>query len=143
MSDMPLGDCESLPQVALTFMNSVHCEELTLVSALLALVKTDPSSTQIDKQLDAWLAHTQAHFSREERFMEEYQFPPYPVHQGEHTLALNTLEGVITQWKTNRDATALRHYIEVDWYDWLQQHISTMDTVTALYLSQFDIQVEL
>lgn len=137
------ADCSLIPQVAMPFMNIVHCEELTLVGDLLEQVEKTASPEEIDTRLAGWLAHTEAHFAREERLMEEYSFPPYPVHQMEHVQALQQLRAIQQHWLDTRDHAALASYIRRDWSAWLHQHISTMDFVTANFLSQFDIQVAL
>lgn len=138
-----LQGCDALPQVAMDFMNTVHCEELGLVIDLLAALDEGVSIDEIGAKLNAWFEHTTAHFEREERLMQEYQFPPYPIHKREHDQALQTLKSVQSQWQASHDNAALARYIKDDWRPWLQQHISTMDRVTATFFSQFDIQVEL
>ena len=37
-------------------------------------------------------------------------------------------------WKATRDLPALRHYLETELPAWLQQHIATMDMITARFL---------
>ena len=134
--------CKELPQVALEFMNTVHCEELLLTRELLKAVKAGEES-EVSRLLDAWLEHTIQHFEREERLMQEYRFPPFPVHQNEHRRALGTLHTVRARWQQEHDFQALESYIRDDWEPWLGNHIGTMDRVTASYLSQFNIKVDL
>ncbi|UJS24199.1 bacteriohemerythrin [Thiothrix winogradskyi] len=136
------ADWDALPNVAMPFMNTVHSEELALVSRLLADLENAAAPTVIDAQLAAWVDHTKAHFAREERLMHEYNFFATPCHQGEHETALLQLLGVQQQWLRKRDTAMLQVYIQ-HWREWLQQHISTMDFVTAQFLSQLNVQVEL
>ena len=82
--------CQQLPQVALDFMNTVHCEELLLTQTLLQALAAVQGKARIDALLDEWVEHSVAHFAREERLMEEYRFPPFMIHQGEHKQALKT-----------------------------------------------------
>ncbi len=137
------NDCNALPEVAMPFMNTVHCEELTLVAGLLAKVKAQAPTEEIDAVLAEWVTHTEEHFAREERLMEEYRFPPFPIHQSEHMQALDSLRSAQKNWQDSREADALANYIEVDWREWLQQHVGTLDLVTANFLSQFGIEVDL
>ncbi len=136
-------DCAALPQVALSFMNQVHCEELELVANLLSHLQERAPMEEINSLLIEWVAHTKAHFEREERLMEEYRFPPYPIHKMAHQQALESLIPLQQQWLESGNYIALERHIKQEWRAWLQQHISTMDTATANFLSQFDIQVEL
>ncbi|HPE59479.1 MAG TPA: hemerythrin family protein [Thiolinea sp.] len=137
-------DCTTLPEVALDFMNTVHCEELSLVAELKAALEQPDTVTDdvVADRLQAWLEHTGAHFAREERLMQEYHFFAYPVHRGEHEWALAQLKAVQRRWQEQHNRTALLNYLQ-EWRSWLQQHIGTMDTVTALYLSRFNPEVEL
>lgn len=136
------ADCSALPEVALPFMNTVHCEELTLVAGLVKMLEEQAETDKIDAHMTAWVEHTEAHFAREERLMQEYNFFAYPMHQGEHEQALGQLREARRRWLEKHERNALNVYI-LQWRGWLQQHISTMDFVTAHYLSQFNPQVEL
>ena len=134
-------DCTTLPEVALPFMNAVHCAELALVGQLLAALQNGTEHSACDALFAAWIQHTDEHFAREERFMQEYDFFATPCHQGEHQQALQQLLAVQQYWLKERDAAGIIGYIS-EWRDWLQNHIATMDFVTAQYLSQFPIAVE-
>jgi hemerythrin len=136
------AECAELPQVAMPFMNTVHCEELALVGELLREMGSHAAPDAVTAKLAEWVAHTEAHFARENRLMEQYGFFATPVHQMEHVQALEQLRAVQQQWLVLHDQAALLAYIQ-QWREWLQQHISTMDFVTAHFLSQFNIQVEL
>lgn len=135
-------ECSTLPQVAMPFMNTVHCDELVLVGKLLAALANSHDTGIIDTLLAEWVEHTKAHFAREEYLMGEYNFFAFPCHQEEHERALQELMEMQQQWLCNRDATLLQGYIQ-RWREWLQQHINTMDFVTAQFLSQFNITVKL
>lgn len=141
-TELYAADWNALPNVAMPFMNAVHSDELALVSRLLTDLGNAADPANIDAQIAAWVEHTKAHFAREERLMHEYDFFATPCHQGEHKTALLQLLGVQQQWLRERDTALLQDYIH-HWREWLQQHISTMDFVTAQFLSQFDVQVEL
>lgn len=143
MPEAPLLSPTLIPEVVMPFMNAVHHEELELVNELLGLIAGAGDNDAVGEKLGAWLDHTIAHFAREEHYMQEYQFPPYPVHAGEHQSALQQFETLIQQWNEQHDRAALNRFIHESWVPWLQNHISTMDFVTAQFLSQFDIKVEL
>lgn len=136
------ADCSTLPEVALPFMNTVHCEELMLVAGLVELLAKQTNTVDIDTRLAEWVAHTEAHFAREERLMVEYNFFAYPMHQAEHEMTLQQLRDMQQYWLDKRDSNMLNTYI-LKWRAWLQQHIDSMDFVTAHYLSQFNPQVKL
>lgn len=114
-----------------------------MVGQLLAQLETQAPMDDIDQSLNAWLAHTREHFEREEKLMDEYRFPPYPIHKMEHEQALDSLLSAQQNWLDTRDSDALLSYIKHDWRSWLQQHIMTLDRVTAHFFSQMGVEVEL
>jgi len=141
---MTTPDCSTIPQVALDFMNTVHCEELTLVQSISGLIDADsPENDKISELLDQWVTHTEQHFERENRYMQEYRFPAYPVHSNAHDAALEQIRQVQQQWTQQQDLASLKQYIQQEWPAWFKNHISTMDFITAQFLSQFDFKVEL
>ena len=116
-------------------MTQVHEEERVMLNDLYALLVQAPLDVAlIDTQLDALHHHTTEHFERENRNMLIINFPPYPVHKEEHDIALAGMKAAFDQWKTSRDLPALRQYLETDLPPWLQQHIATMDMITARFL---------
>ncbi len=135
MSGLP--EPGTLPQVAVASMNRTHDEELALVRRLAALLHDGASDDALDRALDAWLAHTEAHFERENRLMETHGFPPYPIHADEHARVLDELRRQRESWQESRDREALRRYVEETWPQWFLHHLATMDQVTAQFLSAF------
>ena len=116
-------------------MTQVHEEERVMLNDLYALLVQAPLDTAlIDTQLDALHHHTIEHFERENRNMLIINFPPYPVHKEEHDTALAGMKAAFDQWKTRRDLPTLCQYLETDLPAWLQQHIATMDMITARFL---------
>ena len=141
---MTTPDCSTIPQVALDFMNTVHCEELTLVQSISGLIDAEsPDNNRISELLAQWVTHTEQHFERENKYMQEYRFPAYPVHSHEHDAALEQIRQVQRQWDQQQDIESLKQYLQHDWPAWFKNHISTMDFITAQFLSQFDFEVEL
>lgn len=129
-------------RVALDFMNAVHDEELDLVKRLLLALQS-ADLAQASPLLSEWLQHTREHFAREERLMQEHGFPPYPVHKMEHDRVFDSMLAVEQAWFDSPDAAVVTAYITEQWWPWLQRHIASMDTVTANYLSQMNLDVVL
>ena len=140
-NDEYFADCARLPEIALPFMNQVHCEELALVAELAQALQHKATIEHCDALFMQWVQHTEEHFTREENLMREYDFFAFLCHQGEHQQALEELLAVQRYWQTERDSAGILDYIG-QWRDWLQNHIATMDFVTAQYLSQFPLSVE-
>lgn len=135
MENIKLLNDEDIPQVAMAAMNDVHREELHIVNHVnAAILANDP--IKISQLCQEWLEHTKAHFAKENAMMEKYNFPAYHCHFGEHVEALQLLESVITSWNDEKDLENLSQYIRDIWPKWYVTHISSMDTVTSIFIKQ-------
>ncbi|MDD3591671.1 MAG: hemerythrin family protein [Sulfurovum sp.] len=127
---------ESLPRVAYAMMNTVHEEEIELLQKLESALNQNPLNVlQVDEVLSELLAHTQEHFSNEERLMREVSFPAMMMHQGEHLRVLNEMKRIVSHWEQTRDPDVVREYFLGTLTEWLMLHITTMDTVTAQFIA--------
>jgi hemerythrin len=131
---MPLN-LSSLPQVALDFMNRDHAEFLVLRDSLLGRLSAQIPGEELSASLDELLEHTRHHFAAEERAMQETGFPPYLIHKSEHDRVLADMSAQIERWNHGRDSEALRQWIDQAVGDWLFNHVSTMDFVTAEFIA--------
>ncbi len=133
-----------IPQVAMAFMNDVHAEEAELVNQLNELIERQKGgedvAAQIDQAMNDWVEHTEAHFERENRLMREYGFPAYAIHSEEHDRALAALHMLQKSWMDKRDIHGLAEHVQINWPQWFQRHISTMDTVTAMFFEQSGVR---
>lgn len=125
-------DPTHLPRVAMENMNDVHLEEVALINEIDAMLESD---ADVSAKLQELLAHTREHFEGEETMMEEQNFPPYPFHKGEHDAALEQMQKVFADFSATGDKTALTRYIRETLPAWIDNHIKTMDTVTAVFLT--------
>ena len=130
-------DPASIPELPVARMNTTHHDEVALVNRIAACLDQDggPCSA-LDDLLARWEAHTEAHFERENRWMRQYRFPAYPVHAGEHARVLQELQAVCAQWRERRDAAPMRRFVNETWPQWFEQHLATMDAVTAQFLAR-------
>jgi hemerythrin len=135
-----LIDKENIPLVAMDFMNDVHAEDVDIINELFDLVleyekdSTNSNKNLIDSKYQEWYNHTVEHFHGEEVMMQEKNFPPYLFHKGEHDKALEKMNEVFNNWKNINDIMILKCYLIEELPQWLNNHIKTMDTVTAMFL---------
>ncbi len=131
-------DPENFPRVELDFMNRVHAEEVGMLNRLAELVRqreTDAGAqTEIDALLDDFLAHMRRHFADEEAMMRRINFPPYPVHKQEHDRILADLDALHGQAREAGDTRELERYLLEIVPEWFDQHVATMDMITARFL---------
>ena len=136
----PLLPLDQIPQVALASMNRTHHEEVERVNRLAALVARGMQG-QIDEaavtaQLEDLLQHTRQHFGRENSLMEQYGFPAYPVHRGEHQRVLDLMDKLQGNWLQTHSLQPLADFLFSEWPSWFDNHVQTMDRVTAGFLQQ-------
>lgn len=124
---------EQLPMVAMASMNDTHLQDIILFNRLSQVI-AQRNSEAISRVLQELLEHTIEHFSGEEKMMIEKNFPPYPMHKGEHENALNQMRHEIEIWESTHNFDRIAHYADVLLPQWLIQHVSTLDTVTAQFL---------
>ncbi|WP_345990500.1 hemerythrin family protein [Sulfurimonas sp. HSL1-2] len=124
-----------LPSIAFEEMNTVHAEEVEQLNHIETLLDTGAQETALSAALEALFFHTREHFANEEQLMREVGFPAYEMHKAEHDRALNEFQLVMMEWRNREDDEIIRNYICVDTPLWLQQHIATMDTVTANFIA--------
>lgn len=130
---------DTLPLVAMEFMNETHLEDVDIINALYDSIlkyKEEENSNNfndVSTKYQEWFTHTVNHFQNEEIKMQEMQFPPYLMHKGEHDNALHIMDKVFREWSENRDSSKLKEYLEEYLKPWLLNHIQGMDTVTASF----------
>ena len=134
-----LIDVESISLVAMEFMNNTHKEDVEIINELFELIlayeasPTLENKKKIDEEYGTWFEHTVEHFRVEEMMMQEKNFPPYPMHKGEHDNALRIMDEVFRHWQEKEDIGVLKNYFSDHLVPWLTTHIDTMDTVTARF----------
>jgi len=144
MTDHAVLDPDDFPKIAVASMEATHHEEIELVNEIGQLI-LDGQAGELDEEalrarLEAWIEHTRAHFARENKLMEEYAFPASSVHSNEHHQSLAGLEAVCQAWREEGDLQPLADYVFHHWPEWFRRHVATMDTMTALFLSQRGVQ---
>ena len=82
--------------------------------------------------LDAFIAHTEAHFAQESLWMRATGFPPVHCHEAEHEGVLGVMRevrGHVAQGKAHVGRVLARELPE-----WLRHHLATMDGALAYFM---------
>jgi hemerythrin len=126
-----------IPRVALNDMNKVHAVEIEIVNKLYDAIVKNEDAAKILKYFDEFLNDVINHFTFEQGLMEKYNFFAYPVHRAEHDRVLYELKSLEKMLKEKGDIKTVKDYLENVFKPWIINHVQTMDTVTAMYLSNF------
>lgn len=137
-------ETETIPRVNLRFMDNTHFEEIEMVKELGEFItryqeagdeSNDSNAIEITitEKLIIWFNHTIAHFERENKLMEQVDFPAYPMHSKEHDIALNRMKRIVRLWQTNKDIESLADFVFSFWPNWFNGHVNSMDMMTARF----------
>jgi hemerythrin len=126
-----------IPRVALNDMNKVHAVEIEIVNKLYDAIVKNEDIAEILKYFDEFLNDVINHFTFEQGLMEKYNFFAYPIHRAEHDRVLHELKSLEKMLKEKGDIKTVKDYLENVFKPWIINHVQTMDTVTAMYLSNF------
>lgn len=140
---MTLLKREQIPTVGLDFMNHDHQAAAEQINQLDQLIRQTrqgdkESQQQIEPLLKEIYTHSEHHFAHEEAEMVRVNFPAYECHKGEHERVLEELNQVLLQWQNNQDIEQLDDFLNTTLCHWLINHISTMDSVTAMFVGRYD-----
>jgi len=130
-STMPVTQWTSTLALDHAEMDKTHQEFVDLLNRV-----ADAEDAELVPELDALIAHTEAHFAQEQKWMEAAAFPPLHCHVQEH-------EGVleITREVRKRVAGGETHLAAVlakAVAEWFAHHAASMDLVLAMFLKQPD-----
>ena len=128
-----------IPQVMVPSMNATHAEELEVLEALAAALDGDDDEA-LERAANAMVEHVEVHFSREEENMRACNFPPYPIHKGEHDRMRAIVREKCAGWNNPQGREALKRFVEEEFPQWLFEHVSTLDTVTAQFLHMHGVE---
>ncbi len=130
-----------IPEVAVSEMNSIHKTEIDILNKLYKAIEAyeegKANAEVIDVLLDEFIKDVKEHFSFEQSLMEKYNFFAYPIHRAEHDRVIHELDSIRKIWKEERNIDTLKEYLEKNFVPWIINHVQTMDTVTAQFLSHF------
>ncbi|GAB4062570.1 bacteriohemerythrin [Uliginosibacterium sediminicola] len=103
---------------------------------LLARLQHDGSTGLINQEtqaiVDALREYTEAHFSREEVFMREIEYPGYPAHKAAHDRFVSDVCAL--QSRIARGAQTPQLDIHNLLCEWLRNHVLVMDKALAATL---------
>jgi len=114
-----------LKRVAFEPMNEIHDKEGELLEKLLNAIE---NKEPLEEVYEEFLKDVEEHFSFEQNLMDKYGFFAKVPHKMEHERILNELYELKNHLN---DYDTLKKYFNDHFLPWLENHIATMDTVTA------------
>lgn len=127
---------DDYPLLATEFMNQEHAEFAIMVNQLEQGLQ---EGKRMEAAMEALVEHVKDHFAHEEQEMQAVGFPPYPVHKGEHDRVIALFEQQLSYYREALDNEPLLSFIQTDVPAWFEQHLNTMDMVTARFLAMHQL----
>jgi len=124
---------KTISKVKFEPMNEIHENEVKVLNELLEAIENDKD---IESKFNIFLDDVKNHFSFEENLMEKYEFFAKIPHKMEHNRIINELIEIKNNKLTNEE---LLEYFNNYFIPWLNNHINTMDTVTAGFFDMIKI----
>jgi len=116
-----------IKKVAYEPMNEVHENEIKVLENLINALNKNQN---VKNTLEEFIKDVEEHFAFEEGLMKKYNFFAYLPHKMEHDKLLNELYSL-----KDKENKQIQRYINERFIPWLNQHIETLDTVTAGYFN--------
>lgn len=108
-------------------MDATHQEFVAHLNAL-----AQAPDERLVELLDLFIAHTEAHFAQESRWMRETGFPPTHCHEAEHEGVLKVMRevrGYVAEGKVH-----VGRVLAAELLEWLRNHLATMDGALAYFM---------
>ncbi len=110
-------------------MDETHEEFVELLNRL-----ADAPEDRMLAVLDEFIAHTEAHFAQEQRWMESVAFPPLHCHVSEHDGVMQIAREV--RCRAMAGETRFGRVLAEAVAEWFANHAASMDAVLALYMKE-------
>lgn len=120
-------------ELGLGRMDDTHREFVELYNLI---VQAEPAD--FIARLDAFIAHTEAHFDQENRWMEKVNFPG--CHRAEHDRVLAVMRDV--RARVERGDMFLGRRLVEELPAWFDNHVGGMDAALAFHLQSIGFDVE-
>lgn len=114
-------------------MDQTHVEFVDAYNRLLSV-----SGDELLAEMDAFIAHTVAHFDQENRWMEQIGFPA--CHKAEHDRVLAVCQDV--RKRMERGDAALGRQLIRELPVWFDNHVATMDAALSSYIESIGFDTE-
>jgi hemerythrin-like metal-binding protein len=121
---MPVIEWTDTVALDVPAMDDTHREFVALLNAL-----ADAPDEELLAALDAFVAHTDAHFAQENRWMHALPFPPVHCHEGEHDNVMRLMREVRS--RVAAGDLEIGRALARELPEWFRLHASTMDAVLA------------
>jgi hemerythrin len=114
-------------------MDQTHREFVDLLAAVEAALAQPPA--QLQAAYTRFVAHTEAHFEQEERWMVALGFAPQNCHSVQHAQVLQLLHEMARRLQTQAEPAPM-HLLVPGLAEWFPVHAQSMDAALAQTMAE-------
>jgi hemerythrin-like metal-binding protein len=134
---MPIVSWSDKYSVNVEEIDLQHQKLIELVNNLHSSVESRISKKELEQLLIELVEFTRFHFSTEDKYMKEYDFPGFAEHYKEHNALLNHMDNLVSAVSNGKTPTFYSDYDISS--DWALTHITGHDKVLGKFLNSKDI----
>ena len=116
------------------FIDIQHIELYRMVNVLVIGLDEGMSNQELSKNIKFLQEYVIFHFGQEEREMEALNYPDFEAHKKLHVNFIQAVDGIAAKFKMNQDNTAVLEELANVGLNWLEEHITKVDTKLAAFL---------
>ena len=128
--------------VGIEVIDEQHKEWIKHFNEVLSAIESNLGPGQISKTLSFLIDYTQFHFSTEEKFMVQYDYPEIESHKSRHAEIQGTINTLIRDFEEEGATYELSKSLNTLMSNWLINHIIKVDQVFGEFLTNNDINLD-
>ncbi len=122
---MPIFEFSEKYSVNVKSIDDQHCKLFGLINTLHEAMKQSKGKEILGEILNELEEYTRSHFSTEETYMRQFNYPGYSAHVAEHAEFIRRVEKFKQDFEANKLALSLQvmNFLK----GWLTEHILVVD----------------
>jgi hemerythrin len=122
--------------VGVDLIDEQHKALIEKMNELDRAVRHSRGVPKIIKTLDFLIEYTDFHFGTEEKNMAALDYPQYEYHKGQHAEFVTTLKNLEMDFEEEGATEALAESINTFMFNWLVNHIKTVDVAFGRFIEE-------
>lgn len=127
--------------VGINLIDTQHKELIERLNNITLAIEEDHGEIEISKTLDFLIDYTDYHFSAEEKYMEDNNYPGLEEHKEKHKVFTSTLSDLAQEFDEEGATKILADSIDTFMINWLVKHIQEVDVKFGKFLADKGITI--
>ncbi len=116
-------------------IDNQHRELFVRMKQLMLAIAKSQSDNEIVEKINFLKSYVTVHFSTEERYMKQNNYPLYTIHKNQHEKFINNLKSIIKYYENNGSNLYLTLRIKEELIEWFIIHINKQDRQLGVFLN--------